>query len=145
MLNELLHESIPVILNEDDLNSMLFSIENRSPYLDSKLFEFAYSIPNEHLIKNGYAKSPLRKALAGILVDEVRLDRKKIGFNASLESLIDIQSGETSSELLSPSAIYNIVNRDEIVKLLKVKNLPNSYSKFLFNFINAKIFIDLFE
>jgi asparagine synthase (glutamine-hydrolysing) len=42
MLNELFHESIPVILHEDDLNSMFYSIENRSPYLDSRLFAFAY-------------------------------------------------------------------------------------------------------
>ena len=35
MANELFHESVPVILHEDDLNAMYFSIENRSPYLDS--------------------------------------------------------------------------------------------------------------
>ena len=32
MLNELFHEVVRVILNEDDLNSMMYSIENRSPY-----------------------------------------------------------------------------------------------------------------
>ena len=46
MLNELFHEATPVILHEDDLNSMFYSIENRSPYLDSNLFKFSYSIPN---------------------------------------------------------------------------------------------------
>ena len=34
MLNELFHEAVPVILHEDDLNAMYYSIENRSPYLD---------------------------------------------------------------------------------------------------------------
>ena len=29
MANELLHEIVPVILHEDDLNSMFYSIENR--------------------------------------------------------------------------------------------------------------------
>ena len=37
MLNELFHESVPVILHEDDLNAMYFSIENRSPFLDRDL------------------------------------------------------------------------------------------------------------
>ena len=52
MLNELFHEVTPVILNEDDLNSMYWSVENRSPFLDSKLVEFAYSLPNRLLINN---------------------------------------------------------------------------------------------
>ena len=34
MLNELLEEIVPVILFSDDLNCMMHSIENRSPYLD---------------------------------------------------------------------------------------------------------------
>ena len=38
-LNELFHEAVPVILHEDDLNAMYFSIENRSPFLDRRLFE----------------------------------------------------------------------------------------------------------
>ena len=36
MLNELFHEAVPVILHEDDLNAMYFSIENRSPFLDRR-------------------------------------------------------------------------------------------------------------
>ena len=31
MMNEMFHESVPVILHEDDLNAMYYSIENRSP------------------------------------------------------------------------------------------------------------------
>ena len=77
MLNELFHESTPIILHEDDLNSMQYSIENRSPFLDVNLFEFVNSIPNEYLIRDGYGKFILRKAVDGILNDKVRLDRRK--------------------------------------------------------------------
>ena len=63
MLNELFHEATPVILHEDDLNSMLYSVENRSPYLDTELQKFAYSIPASHLIQNGYGKYILGKQL----------------------------------------------------------------------------------
>ena len=51
MMNELFHEATPVILNEDDTNSMFYSIENRSPYLDKNLVEFAMSLPLNFLIK----------------------------------------------------------------------------------------------
>ena len=48
MLNELNIETTPVILNEDDLNSMNYSIENRSPYLDKEIFiKYARSKENE--------------------------------------------------------------------------------------------------
>ena len=40
MLNELFHEVVPVILKHDDLNSMFYSIENRSPYLDRDLIDY---------------------------------------------------------------------------------------------------------
>ena len=84
MLNELFHESTPIILHEDDLNSMQYSIENRSPFLDVNLFEFANAIPNEYLIRDGYGKFILRKAVDGILNDKVRLDRQKKGFTKAV-------------------------------------------------------------
>ena len=63
MKNEAFRESLPVILNEEDLNSMFFSIENRSPYLGKYIFNFMSRIEVKNYIKNGYAKSLLRDSL----------------------------------------------------------------------------------
>ena len=60
MLNELLLESVPVVLEEEDLNAMYFSVENRSPFLNHKLFEYLNTVDTKYFIKNGYAKSLLR-------------------------------------------------------------------------------------
>ena len=68
-----------MILHEDDLNSMYYSIENRSPFLDRELFEFMYSIPNKYLIKNGYSKYILRQSVKGVLNKNVRNEREKQG------------------------------------------------------------------
>lgn len=143
MLNELFHESIPVILHEDDLNSMFYSIENRSPYLDSKLFAFAYSIPNEYLIHDGYAKYILRESVKGILNEKVRTDRQKKGFNASINSLFDFDKEDSRACFLDDGKIFEFVKRDKIEQLLKRRPLPNSFSKFLFSFLNARIFLEL--
>lgn len=143
MLNELFHETTPVTLHEDDLNSMRYSIENRSPYLDSRLFEFACSIPARHLIKDGYGKYVLREAVAGILNDQVRLDRRKKGFNASINSMIDLQSRRVRDYLLDPSArVFELVRRDQVTKLFDLYPMPNHLSKFVFSFINARIFLE---
>lgn len=143
MLNELFHEATPVILHEDDLNSMRYSIENRSPYLDTRLFEFAYSIPARHLIRNGFGKHILREALSGILNDTVRLDRRKKGFNASINSMIDFRDANTRRYLLDPAArIFDLVKRERITELFNKFPVPNHLSKFLFAFLNARIFLE---
>ena len=145
MLNELFHEATPVILNEDDLNSMMYSVENRSPFLDINLFNFAYSIPNEHLIVNGYGKYVLREAVSGILNERVRTDRRKIGFNASINSLINLKDSKSVDYLLSDSPIFDIVKKDKIEKLISREYFENSYKKFMFSFMNTKIFLENFS
>ena len=142
MLNELFYEIVPVILREDDLNSMMHSIENRSPYLDSSLLKFALTIPPEFLIEKGYAKSLLRGALKGFLIDDVRLQREKKGFNASINSLVDFENKETRDYLLDESPVFELVNRDKIAEILTSSQKANSESKFLFNFINTKMFLE---
>lgn len=141
MMNEMFHEGTRVILHEDDLNSMRYSIENRSPYLDSRLFDFAYSIPTEHLIQDGYGKVVLREAMKGILNDQVRLDRHKKGFNASIQSLVDFGDAETRSRILDNGPIYELVDREKIEGIMKTDAVPNSMSKFWFYFLNAQMFM----
>ena len=90
MKNELFHESVPVILFEDDSNSMMHSIENRSPFLSINLVNFINSLNAEFYIDKGYTKNILRNILNKYLPDKVRLDRKKVGFNASILDIVDI-------------------------------------------------------
>ena len=116
-LNELFYETTPVILNEDDTNSMYYSIENRSPYLDSNLFNFLYSIPTEKLIQNGYAKFILRESVKNYLHESVRMDRVKKGFNASVTSIFNFSDKKFIDELLDEkSLIFNIFD----IKKLKI-------------------------
>ena len=144
MLNELFHESIPVILHEDDLNAMFFSIENRSPFLDRVLFEFCYTIPTKYLIKGGFAKAVLRDAMRGIVPDPILDEHRKVGFNAPIFDFLDINDPLVRKEILKPSLIFEHVRKEKIEELLKRKYLSNSESKLLFNFLNAKIFLEEF-
>jgi len=145
MLNELFHEATPVFLHEDDLNSMRCSVENRSPFLDTALFEFANAIPSRHLIRDGYGKYVLRSAMKGILNDTVRLDRQKKGFNTSVDSIVDLRDPAVRDYLLDPSArIFELVRREPVAELMARSPLPNHLSKFLFSFMNARIFLELF-
>jgi asparagine synthase (glutamine-hydrolysing) len=143
-LNELFYETTPVILNEDDTNSMYYSIENRSPFLDSNLVNFLYSIPTEKLIQNGYAKFILRESVKSYLHESVRTDRIKKGFNGSITSIFNFSDKKFIEELLDEkSEIFKIFDIKKIKKIF-VKDISlNHYSKFIFSFINAKIFLDM--
>ena len=145
MLNELHHEIVPVILRSDDLNSMMYSVENRSPFLDRELVEFAYQIPHELLIKDGFVKWPLRTVMNGIVNKNILKDTRKRGFNASILSLVDINDKKTKEILFENSPIFEIVSKKKFEKFLKNNFLDNSFSKFLFSFISTKIFLENFS
>lgn len=145
MMNEIFYEGVRVILHEDDLNAMYFSIENRSPYLDRNLFEFCYSIPNRHLIQDGFNKAVLRDSMRGIVPDQVLDQRRKIGFNTPILSLLDTQDAAVQHELLADSPVFDVIRRDRMPEILGKGDLHNSESKFLFNFLNTKLFLEEFS
>ncbi len=144
MLNEMFHEVVPVILHEDDLNAMYHSIENRSPFLDRTLFEFALRIPTRHLIQNGRAKYVLREAMRGIVPDAILDNARKVGFNASINSLLNMSDPHVQTELFADSPVFDYVDREKIRPYLQKAAMPNSESKFVFNFVNAKLFLEEF-
>ena len=146
MINEIFYEVVPVILNSDDLNSMYYSIENRSPFLDKDLFEISNTIPTKHLISTGYQKFLLREISEEILTTKVRLDRQKKGFNASFSSLFDLKDRQMQEYLFEfNNEINEIINFKNLRKELKNKTISNNLSKFLFNLLNINIFIEKFR
>ena len=142
MLNELFEESVPVILHEDDLNAMSWSMENRSPFLDRRLFEVAYSIPSRYLVQDGRTKAVLRDAMRGIVPDAILDCRRKVGFNAPILDLLDVEDADVRAFILDGAPVYDVVQKDRVEDLLRQTELPNSMSKFLFSFINMKMFME---
>ena len=145
MMNEMFHEAVPAILHEDDLNSMSYSVENRSPFLDRNLFEFCYTIPTKHLIQEGRSKAVLRDAMKGIIPEPVRTNRRKVGFNAPIFSFLDVKDPSVRSYLLNDSPIFDHVKKRKIESILSKTELPNSESKFLFYFLSSKLFLEAFD
>ncbi len=144
MMNELFHEATPVVLHEDDLNAMYFSIENRSPFLDRRLFDFCYSIPSRHLIQDGRAKAVLRDAMKGLVPDAVLESRRKVGFNAPIFSFLDVKDPAVRRELFRDGPVFDLLRKEKIEALIDKEALPNSESKFLFYFLTSKLFLEEF-
>lgn len=68
------------LLKWNDRNSMAFSVESRTPFLDYRLVEYTLSIEPEFIINNGTTKSILRESLKGILPEAIRNRHDKVGF-----------------------------------------------------------------
>ncbi len=143
MLNELFNEVVPIILKHDDLNSMLFSVENRSPYLDKFLVEFALTIPPNLLISDGYQKKILRDASKKYISEKIYKDRIKKGFNSSISSLIQIKKPNDLDKFINKNdPINNLINIKMLKKNINFDKIPNHLSKFLFSIISTNLFLE---
>lgn len=79
---------LPLYLRADDRDSMSFSIESRHPFMDYKLVEFGYSLPNNLLIKDGWQKYLIRKSMHE-LPKSIAYRADKKGFITPQEVWID--------------------------------------------------------
>lgn len=74
---------LPALLRYEDRNSMAHSIEARVPFLDYRLVEFLFTLPDDWKINGVTTKYILREAMKGILPEVIRNRKDKIGFKAT--------------------------------------------------------------
>jgi asparagine synthase (glutamine-hydrolysing) len=68
------------LLRYEDKNSMAFSIETRTPFIDYRLVEYVFSLPACYKIHDGWTKYLLRASTEGLLPEKIRWRRDKMGF-----------------------------------------------------------------
>ena len=88
LLDAIINQDINAILHYEDISSMNQSIEIRSPFLDYRIMEFAFSIPDSLKFKEGVSKRILRETVGKELPDSITKNRKKIGFNTPFNDYI---------------------------------------------------------
>jgi len=74
---DLKYTKLPRVLRINDKLSMACSIEYREPFLDHRLVEFAFTLPNKQKIDGDRTKCLLREVMKGRLPEFVRTRRKK--------------------------------------------------------------------
>ncbi|HEY2468239.1 MAG TPA: asparagine synthase-related protein [Terracidiphilus sp.] len=99
------------------------SYEKRYPFLDRDLLEFLFAIPRAQLLRPGQSRSLMRRALRGIVPDEI-LNRKRKAFVARTPLLAlataamieDIGKGALLGAL-------KIINQERLAKALRAARL----------------------
>jgi asparagine synthase (glutamine-hydrolysing) len=98
--------SLPSLLHYEDRNSMAFSVESRTPFLDYRIVELAFKVPSQFHIYNGQRKNLLRKAMRGIIPEAIRKRKDKLGFVApgvEWPNLFD-KPGDFDPKVFNPQA-----------------------------------------
>lgn len=80
---ELKNRLAELLLMRVDKITMASSVEARVPFLDHALVEFTMRLPTDLKIRSGQSKFLLKKAMTGILPDEI-IHRPKQGFGAPI-------------------------------------------------------------
>ena len=77
---EITSRFLPSLLRYEDRNSMAHSIETRLPFLDYRLVEFVFALPEGYRVRGTTTKWILRRALRDVLPAGVRARRDKMGY-----------------------------------------------------------------
>ncbi|MBT3784384.1 asparagine synthase (glutamine-hydrolyzing) [bacterium] len=118
---ELFYESTPAILKTEDRCTMAHSIESRTPFLDHRLVEFCFRLPSNMKIREGMGKWILRNSMRGILPEDVRLRKEKVGFNAPSHAWFRQESRENLKYLLSSESLRcrNLLDSELVLKIFE--------------------------
>ena len=113
------------ILCKVDRASMMYSLETRCPILDTRVAEFAMSLPHEYKYQRGSKKRILKDLVYDYIPKEL-MDRPKVGFSVPLDKWL---RGPLKEQVLSMSeknyldkqGIFNpIYTEDFLVNYMKV-------------------------
>ncbi len=75
---------LPTLLRNYDRYSMYAGVEVRMPFLDYRIIEFAFTLPNDYKVRNGFSKAIVREAAQGIVPDHILRNKLKSGWNSPM-------------------------------------------------------------
>ena len=109
-----------LLLMRVDKITMSTSVEGRVPFLDHGLVDFTMDIPQAWKVKGGEPKYLLKKALKGVLPDEI-LYRPKMGFGAPMAEWLRGDFGEQAESAVLGSSLMKdgYFDRDHIARRFK--------------------------
>jgi asparagine synthase (glutamine-hydrolysing) len=121
-----------LLLMRVDKMSMGVSLECRVPFLDYKFVELAMRIPTVVKTRNGTLKHILKKAVRGLIPDEI-IDRKKQGFGVPIyEWFLEDLGDEIRKELNEFCKKTDFLDAAEVQRLLASGKAAQIW--YLFNF-----------
>jgi asparagine synthase (glutamine-hydrolysing) len=126
------YSMLPKLLRWEDRNSMAHSIESRVPFLDHRLVEFSFNLPDKYLDDHDKTKNVMRVGLTHLLPPKI-LDRKdKKGFITPEERWVKEDHTEVFRTKLEEAIVQlkGIIKPEALVYFEKIVSgkLPFDYT-----------------
>lgn len=103
-----LQRLLPSLLRYEDRNSMAFAIETRLPFLDYRLVEFVFSLPDDRRLEGVTTKAILRRSLRDRIPASVLERSDKMGFETPTDVWLKSRfAGEVRSRLTRPGPLHD--------------------------------------
>ena len=108
---------LPALLHYEDRNSMSNSVESRLPFLDFRLVEFGFNMPDYFKISNAIGKVVIRDAMRGITPDEILDNKNKKGFVTPQIIWINKNSQEVRNQI-KKLIVFKFIDELKFCKIL---------------------------
>jgi asparagine synthase (glutamine-hydrolysing) len=129
-----------LLLMRVDKMSMGVSLEGRVPFLDHKFVEYAMGIPTRMKLAGGESKHMLKRAVRGLIPDEI-IDRPKQGFGVPVHEWFASRLGPDikasvgrfvrETELLDPKAVEAVLNSGRGTEAWYLYNLAEWWARYI--------------
>jgi asparagine synthase (glutamine-hydrolysing) len=142
---ELKQRLAELLLMRVDKMTMATSVEARVPFLDHDLVEFAMALPPEMKVRDGVGKYLLKKAVAGTLLPEHIVYRKKQGFGAPVSEWFQGELGQRAQRQIRGSALAErgLLDYDEVDRMWAAhRSGPVNWAFHLWNLYNVSAWYD---
>lgn len=132
--------SLPALLRYEDRNSMAHSIEARVPFLDYRLVDFLFTLPDHWRVNGIWTKYILREAMNGILPESIRTRIDKIGFKASPSITFNYIQDNFASLVNSETDLERQwLNKTGVERIFRNVSELTSGDFILWRFLNLKL------
>ncbi len=131
------------LLLKVDKISMMHSLEVRVPFLDHKLVEFVFNLPNKWKLKGTESKYILKEWLEDFMPSEI-INRKKAGFEVPVDKWFRGALSDFTNDLLGSQKFKErgIFENDKIGKYLrKHQKGEKSFGKEIFTLIILELWM----
>lgn len=134
------------ILTKVDRASMAVSLETRAPFLDPRVAQFSAALPMSYKLHGSKGKFILKKAMEGLLPDEI-LYRPKKGFGIPTAEWLKGRLNPLLREMLTPERLrtQDLFNADHVQKMIKEHETGTaSHHKELWTLLVFQLWFDSF-
>jgi asparagine synthase (glutamine-hydrolysing) len=115
---------IPYAFEFADKASMAFSIDSRHPFADRRLIDFCVALPPEQKLQQGWVRMILRRALEGVVPENIRWRGGKTSNSAAVTAGILRFGGTVLEELL-------VRNPDSLRRFVDTQKLKETFQRYL--------------